>query len=145
MTAKTGRHPVTVVAEVKSVELNLDYSGAYRLLLEDGSAILAHFRPGQSDHINSMHNRGRYRVKIAGIGEFCDGQLQRIVSIDIPKSDRIRPPPDPTKPTLWERIEAISKSVDWSDVPTDASLNLHHYLYGRPKVEDEDKGEEAEK
>ena len=145
MTAKTGRHPVTVVAEVKSVEMNLDYSGFYRLLLEDGSNVLAHFRPGQSAHIDSMHNQGRYRVKIAGVGEFYDGHLQCIVSIDIPQSDRIRPPRDPNEPTLWDRIEAISKSVDWSDVPSDASLNLHHYLYGRPKVEDEDRGKDAEK
>ena len=137
MTARTGRHPVTVVAEVKSVELNLDYSGAYRVQLENGSNILAHFQPRQMDHINSMHNRGRYRVKIVGVGEYCDGELQRIVSIDIRQSDRIRPPPDPNEPTLWERIEAISKSVDWSDVPTDASLNFRHYLYGHPKVEDE--------
>lgn len=145
MTAKTGRHPVVVAAEVKSVELNLDYSGAYRLLLEDGSTILAHFRPRQSAHINAMHNRGLYRVKIVGIGEFCDGQLQRIVSIDIRQSERIRPPQDPNEPTLWERIEAISKSVDWSDVPSDASINLHHYLYGHPKVEVEDQGEDAKK
>ena len=145
MTAKTGRHPVTVVAEVKSVELNLDYSGFYRLLLEDGSNVLAHFRPGQSDHINSMHNRGRYRVKIAGFGEFYDGQLQCIVSIDIRQSDRIRPPKDPNEPTFWERVEEISKSVDWSDVPSDASLNFRHYLYGHRKVEVEDKGEDAEK
>ena len=145
MTAKTGRHPVVVAAEVKSVELNLDYSGAYRLLLEDGSTILAHFRPEQWGHIDSMHNRGRYRVKVAGIGEFCDGQLQRIVSIDIRQSDRIRPPQDPNEPTLWERIEAISKSVDWSDVPSDASLNFRHYLYGHRKVEVDDQGEDAQK
>lgn len=40
------------------------------------------------------------------------------------------------KPTIWERIRAHSKNIpaeEWEKMPTDASENLDHYLYGAPK------------
>ena len=136
MSKQNGRHPVTVVAEVQSMEMNLDHSGAYRLLLADGSRILAAVEPWQWGHLEGMHHEGRYPLKIVGTGDFCAGQLQRIVSVDIRRSERVRPPQDPNAPTLKEIIAKISKSVDWSDVPADAATNVRHYLYGRPKVDE---------
>ena len=133
---KNGLHPVEVVAEVKSMEINLDYSGAYRLVLEDGSKMLADFAPSQSGFIESKHNKGRYKVKIVGMGDYADGQLQRIVSIDVLKTDRVRPPRDPNAPTLMDKIDEINKYADWSGVPTDGAKNMHYYLYGRPRIED---------
>ncbi len=41
-----------------------------------------------------------------------------------------------TKPTIWERIRAHSENIpneEWEKMPTDASENLDHYLYGAPK------------
>jgi len=136
MTEKTGRHPVELVAEVKSMELNLDYSGAYKLQLKDGSSVLADFTAEQWSILQSKHKQGRFPLNIVGEGEFAGGQLQRIVNIDALKTDRVTPPEDPDMPTLWHKIDQISQSMDWSNVPTDGAKNLHHYLYGRAKVDD---------
>ncbi len=136
MTEKTGRHSVEVVAEVKSMDLDLNHNGVYKLLLEDGSTVLADFTASQWAHLEAMHNRGKYSVKLVGEGDYAGGQLRRIVCIDLKKTHRIVPPADPEEPTLWHKIDQISKSVDWSDVPTDGAKNLHHYLYGRPRVDD---------
>ena len=136
MTGKTGRHHVELVAEVKSMELNLDYSGAYKLQLKDGSIILADFTAEQWSILQSKHKQGRFPLNIVGEGEFADGRLQRIVNIDVLKTDRVMPPEDPEMPTLWHKISEISKSVDWSGVPADGAKNLRHYLYGRAKVDE---------
>ena len=70
MTEKTGRHPVELVAEVKSMELNLDYSGAYKLQLKDGSSVLADFTAEQWSILQSKHKQGRFPLNIVGEGEF---------------------------------------------------------------------------
>ena len=136
MTEKTGRHPVEVVAEVKSMELDLDHNGVYKLALEDGSTVQADFSASQWPYVESMHNHGKYSVKFVGEGEYANGRLKRIVGIDLKKTHRVVPPADPEEPTLWHKIDQISKSVDWSDVPTDLATNMHHYLYGRPKTDE---------
>lgn len=136
MPVKNGQHPIEVVAKVQSMELNLDYSGAYKLLLEDGSIVHADFTASQWDHLQSMHNRGRYPIRFVGTGDYTDGHIKRITNIDLPKTERVLPAEDPEIPTLWHRISEISKFMDWSNVPTDGAKNLHHYLYGRAKVDD---------
>lgn len=38
--------------------------------------------------------------------------------------------------TLWEMIEDLADRVPdeaWDEIPTDASINVDHYLYGHPK------------
>lgn len=139
MSQKNGHHPVEVVAEVQSMELNLDHSGAYKLLLEDGSTVSADFTARQWGRLEGMHNHGRYSLKIAGEGDYANGRLQRIVSIDLIKTERVLPPEDPEMPTLLHRLSEIRKKYPkeiWDDVPTDGAKNLHHYLYGRPKVDE---------
>ena len=139
MSEQVGQHPIELVAKVKSIELNLDHSGAYRLLLEDGSTVPADFTASQWDSLESMHNRGRYKLNIVGTGDFADGRLQRVVSIDLGRTDRVMLPEDPEMPTLLHILKEIWKKYPqdtWDDVPTDAAKNLHHYLYGRPKVDD---------
>lgn len=136
MPEKNGRHPVEVVAEVQSMELDLGRNGSYKLLLKDGSTVRADFAGWQWGHLEGMHNHGRYNIKIVGLGDYTDGRLNRIVSIDLTKTHRVIPPEDPEMPTLLHRISEIRKSMDWSDVPTDGAKNLHHYLYGRAKVDD---------
>ena len=138
MPEKTGHHPVELIGEVKSMELDLKGDGAYRLLLEDGSAILANFCAAQWGILQGRHNEGRYKLKIVGIGDFTDGHLQRIVSIDTKKTERVLSPEDPDAPTLLDLINEIHRKYPqeiWDNVPTDASENMHHYLYGRPKVD----------
>jgi hypothetical protein len=108
--------------------------------LEDGSTILADCTASQWAHIESMHNHGKYSVKIAGEGDYADGKLQRIVSIDLKKSERVIPPRDPNEPSIWERLEAIANSIpdeELAKIPPDFSANYKHYLYGWPKREEE--------
>ena len=136
MPGKTGHHPIEVIAKVQSIEMDVNRNGAYKLLLEDGSTVHADFTASQWDSLESMHRRGEFALKIVGEGDFTEDRLRRIVSIDLKNTDRVWPPEDPEMPTLWHRISEISKSVDWSDVPTDGAKNLHHYLYGRAKVDD---------
>lgn len=43
---------------------------------------------------------------------------------------------EPKPKTLWEMWKVHLKDIpeeEWDDVPTDASINLDHYLYGAPK------------
>ena len=139
MPGKSGHHSVEVVAEVQSMELDLDHNGVYKLLLEDGSTVHADFTASQWGHLESEHNRGCYKIRIVGTGDYTDGRLKRIVSIDLPATERVLPPEDPEEPTLLHLIKEIHKKYpqdDWDDIPTDAAKNLHHYLYGRPKVDD---------
>jgi excisionase family DNA binding protein len=40
---------------------------------------------------------------------------------------------------IWEKIAALGREIpaeEWEKVPKDASINLKHYLYGHPKVEE---------
>ena len=139
MPEKTGQHPVEIVAEVQSMALNLDYSGAYKLRLADGATIHADFTPLQWPHLQSMHNHGRYSIKFVGTGDYADGYLKRIVKIDLPKTERVLSPEDPEEPTLFHRLAEIHKKYpqdDWDDIPTDLATNMHHYLYGRPKMDE---------
>ena len=140
MTEKTGRHPVELVAEVKSMELDLDHNGVYKLQLEDGSTALADFTAFQWGILEGMHSRGRYSVKIVGEGDYADGRLQRIVSIDLKKTGRVLPPEDPEDPSIWERLQVIANSIpeeELAQIPADFSANYKHYLYGWPRREDE--------
>ena len=140
MPGKTGHHPVEVIAQVQSMELNLDYSGTYNLLLEDGSTIHADFTPTQWDHLQSMHNRGRYPIKFVGNGDYADGRLKRITSVDLPNTERVLPPRDPDQRPFWEYWVAASKRIpkkERDQVPPDFIKNLDHYLYGAPKRDQE--------
>ena len=137
---RTGNCPVELVAEVQSMELDLNHDGSYRLLLEDGSTIIADFTASQWAHIESMHNHGKYSVKIVGEGNYADGRLRRIVSIDLKKTERVLPPGDPDEPSIWERLEKIANSIpdeELAKIPPDFSANYKHYLYGWPKREEE--------
>ncbi len=139
MTEKNGRHPVEVIAEVQSMELDLNHDGSYKLLLEDGSTVRADFTGLQWGHIEGMHNHGRYSIKIVGEGDYADGRLQRIVSIDLKKSEQVRPPEDPNELSIWERLAAIADSIpeeELAKIPPDFSANYKRYMYGWPKREE---------
>ena len=139
MTEKNGRHPVAVIAKVQSMELDLNHDGSYKLLLKDGSTVRADFTGSQWGILESLHRRGEFSLKIVGEGDFADDRLKRIISIDMKKTERVWPPEDPEIPTLLHVIKEIHKKYPaeiWDNVPTDGAKNMHHYLYGRPKVDD---------
>ena len=140
MTEKNGRHPIEIVAEVKSMELDLDHNGVYKLELEDGSTARADFTASQWAHLEAMHNQGRYSVKFVGEGEYADGRLQRIFDIDLKKSERVISPRDADERPFWEYWIEASKQIpdeELARIPPDFSRNLDHYLYGAPKHEEE--------
>ena len=139
MNEKNGRHPVAVIAKVQSMELDLNHDGSYKLLLKDGSTVRADFTGSQWGILESLHRRGEFSLKIVGEGDFADDRLKRIISIDMKKTERVWPPEDPEIPTLLHVIKEIHKKYPaeiWDNVPTDGAKNMHHYLYGRPKVDD---------
>ena len=140
MPTKNGQHPVAVIAEVQSMELNLDHSGAYKLRLQDGSTVKADFTASQWPHLESEHNRGRFDLKVVGVGDFTDGRLKRIVRIDLRETERVMPPQDPDRRPFWEYWVEAGKQIpdeDLAKIPPDFSYNLDHYLYGAPKREAE--------
>ena len=139
MPGKTGRHPVEIIAKVQSMELDTNREGSYKLLLENGSTVLADFTSSQCSILESLHRRGEFPLKIVGDGDFDNGSLRRIVTIDLKKTERVWPPEDPEEPTLLHRLAEIRKKYPddiWDNVPTDGAKNMHYYLYGRPKVDD---------
>ena len=139
MPGKTGRHPVEIIAKVQSMELDTNREGSYKLLLENGSTVLADFTSSQWSILESLHRRGEFPLKIVGDGDFDNGSLRRIVTIDLKKTERVWPPEDPEEPTLLHRLAEIRKKYPddiWDNVPTDGAKNMHYYLYGRPKVDD---------
>ena len=140
MTGKTGRHPIEVIAKVQSMKLDLDHNGVYQLQLEDGSTIQADFTASQWAYIESMHDHGKYSVKIIGEGDYADGQLRRIASIDLKKSQRVILPRDLNERPFWEYWIEASKRIpeeELAKIPPDFSWNLDHYLYGALKREEE--------
>jgi len=51
-------------------------------------------------------------------------------------SQAIRTAQSVTQPPIWEVIAEIGGLIpddEWANVPSDASINLKHYLYGTPK------------
>lgn len=45
---------------------------------------------------------------------------------------------DPNARPIWEVIDELSREIpeeEWAKIPSDASVNLEHYLHGAPKVE----------
>lgn len=47
---------------------------------------------------------------------------------------------DPTAKPIWEIAEELAAMVpdsEWEKVPRDLAKNLHHYLHGAPKEDDE--------
>ncbi len=140
MSEKTGHHPVEIVAEVQSMELNLDYSGVYKLRLPDGSTIHADFTSRQWPHLQSMHDSGQYPIKFVGVGDYADGRLKRITHIDLPKTERVILPGAQGQRPFWEYWIEASKQIPQEEqdrVPPDFIENLDHYLYGVPKRDQE--------
>jgi hypothetical protein len=62
-----------------------------------------------------------------------------------PAMRRTKRPPrlpkyDATAKPIWEIAEELAATVpdsEWEKVPRDLAKNLHHYLHGAPKEEDE--------
>ena len=56
-----------------------------------------------------------------------------------PESNRRVRRPKQKPESIWDKIEAIGKTItpeDLAKFPTDGARNLHHYLHGAPKEPD---------
>jgi hypothetical protein len=76
------------------------------------------------------------------LGEFeASGQLRRIVRVDrLEERPAGETPFDPDAPPIWETVAGIGRSIpeeEWDKVPTDLAANLDHYLYGKPKEDEQ--------
>lgn len=87
-------------------------------------------------------------MTIANLTELIDDRVQKVIQkqqkgdpflgglvkeeiLNKPYNDEVRP--------FWEIALEISNSIPdevWAEVPKDASMNVDHYLYGTPKVEE---------
>lgn len=55
------------------------------------------------------------------------------------KEEILSKPCDDSARPIWEVVLEISNKIPeeaWAEVPTDASINVDHYLYGVPEVEE---------
>lgn len=93
-----------------------------------------------------MTIRRRATIQPGGIIQIEDPQLPAggeaevlvtvDASVDTPLDEREF---DPNAKPFWQVVLEIGASIpkeEWEKVPTDLSINLDHYLYGAPKVEE---------
>lgn len=62
----------------------------------------------------------------------------RDVDAYAPRTRRRRKPAEDKRP-IWEKIAELGREIppeEWAKIPRDASINLEHYLYGAPRVEE---------
>lgn len=135
------QRPVELTGEVRAVELNADSGGAFQLRLENGDVVPGNFTAEQEPTVvRALRGRNDYRLKIAGLGDFsAAGRLKRILRVDSHQLEWLPILEDPEMPTLLHILKEIHKKYPpdtWDNVPTDGAKNMHHYLYGRPKVDD---------
>jgi hypothetical protein len=68
-------------------------------------------------------------------------EVEVVITISEEEMARPKPERDPSAPSIWEKIAAISASVpieEWEKLPRDLAKNFDHYHYGAPKEEDEE-------
>lgn len=114
----------------------------FRIRLDDGSKIDGRFEPDQEALItDALHEHTTRRLRVQGTAEYRQSD-RKIRCIRTVRSINLLPvgddPYDPTARPIWERVTEIGKRIPEDErrrMPTDASKNLDHYLYGVPKSE----------
>ena len=122
--------------EVRAADLD---GRQFSLRLDDGTRIVATFTSEQEGRITeALRDHTSRRLRLTGRGEVApSGKIKRIASVEslAVESAEAREPVAGAKP-IWEVALEIGASVpeeEWAKVPTDGARNLHHYLYGAPK------------
>lgn len=128
-----------VTGEVRAADLD---KACFVLRLDDGRRVRCRFSPGQeATVINALRGPAGRRLRVRGRGEFTlpDRKLKRFKVVgQVSPADGGESGKTDTRPLL-DKILEISASVppeEWAKIPSDASINLDHYLYGAPKVEE---------
>ena len=81
---------------------------------------------------------GRIQIEDPQLPEGAEAEV--LVTVDEPADTPFEEPEfDPNAKPVWQVVLEIGASIpeeEWEKVPTDLSINLDHYLYGAPKVEE---------
>jgi hypothetical protein len=139
--ARSGRYEDRVdrEGEVRAAELKAREGGSFTLQLDNGDSVVGTFTSDQESIItDALHQHDRVRLHIVGTGEFePSGRLRRIVKVDhLEERSAGEVPYDSDATPIWEEIVAIGQAIpdeEWENVPSDLSINLDHYLYGKAK------------
>ena len=134
------REYIELRGEVRAADLD---SRQFSLRLDDGTRIVAEFTTGQEDTITEALREHTSRwLRLKGTAEVArTGRIKRVASVESLAIEPAETPrPGSSSKPIWEVALEIGASVpeeEWAKVPTDLAKNLHHYLYGAPKVNDE--------
>jgi hypothetical protein len=136
-TKSNSREHVDLRGEVRAADLD---ARQFSLRLDDGTKIVAEFTTEQEQTITeALREHANRCLRFTGSAEVTrTGKIKRVVSVEslaIEPAEVVQPVSD-GKP-LWQAIAELGESVpeeEWAKVPTDGARNLHHYLYGAPKV-----------
>jgi hypothetical protein len=114
----------------------------FSLRLDDGTKVVAKFTSAQEETITeAFREHATHRLRLKGKAEVAStGKIKRVTSVEslTVEPAEIVKPVSPAKP-IWEVALELSASVpkeQLASVPTDGASNLHHYLYGAPKLEE---------
>ncbi|MCX7014336.1 MAG: hypothetical protein NTW86_17595 [Candidatus Sumerlaeota bacterium] len=131
---------VVLTGEVRSASLRTTEGGVFSICLETGETVEGVFTSEQESRVTSaLHQHTTVRLRLEGVAEFSgDGRIRRIHRVSHLEELAIGEERfDPEAPPIWEVIAELGASVseeEWSGIPSDASVNLDHYLYGAPKA-----------
>jgi len=136
---KNPRTPVELRGEVRAADLD---DRQFSLRLDDGTKIVAKFTDAQElTIIQALREHTTRRLTIKGKAEVAArGRIKRLASVESVAMEPTETlePLSPAKP-IWEIALEIGASVpkeEWAHIPTDGARNVHHYLYGAPKLEE---------
>lgn len=131
---------VELRGEVRAADLD---GRQFSLRLDDGTKVVAKFTTQQEETITeALREHATRRLRLKGRAEVArTGRIKRLASVEslaVEPVEIAKRAPSP-KP-IWEAIAELGASIpeeEWAKVPRDASKNLHHYLYGAPKEDEQ--------
>ena len=131
------RDSVVTCGEVRATDLD---GCKFSLRLDDGTKVQGRFDPEDESMITeALRGHQTCRLEISGTAEYFQdsGKMKNIVSVS---KFRIHPsgekPYDSSSKPIWQIVSEIGDNVPEAElrkIPTDSSMNLDHYLYGREK------------
>ena len=136
---QSNHEQVELRGEVRAADLD---GRQFSLRLDDGTRILAEFTPEQEPTIiEALREHTSRRLRLKAIAEVArTGRIKRVASVE---SLTVEPAeaaaPVPSSKPIWKVALEIGASVpkeEWATVPTDGAKNIHHYLYGAPKLDE---------
>lgn len=136
-TERTFEDRVDLIGEVRIADLD---GCNFRIRLEDGKKVDGRFAPEHESLITeALREHSTRRVRVRGTAQYLQPgkELDRIILVEdiavLPAHDQ--PFCRDVQP-VWKTILEIAERIpedELRNLPSDASVNLDHYLYGAPK------------